>query len=101
MDSLPNSGTPARLSVGWGIPGAIAGGIGDLLSGTTGAGAMSGAATTGILGPIAQARIISSPRVQQYLGNQRLAGPLNAGTGRAAGAVARALMLPAELPAGR
>jgi hypothetical protein len=97
MDALPNSGTPARLSVGWGIPGAIAGGIGDLLSGTPGSGTMSGAAATGILGPMAQARIISSPRMQQYLGNQRLAGPLNAGAGRSAGAVARALMLPAEM----
>jgi hypothetical protein len=72
MDPLPNSGTPARLGVAQpNVTNLIVGGV------------------TG--------RIVGSEPMQGYLGNQLLAGPLNAMGRTRPGMVARALMLPAEM----
>lgn len=72
MKPLPNSGTPARLA--WTtVPSAMGGAGGAVLGGQGGAaaGMVAGAVAPGITG-----RVMMSPPVQAYLGNQAIAAPL-------------------------
>ena len=73
LERLPNSGTPARLNV-------------------------SSPSLTGLMIGGTAGRVVGSPGMQGYLGNQLLADELRAYGRTRPGAVARALMLPAEMP---
>jgi hypothetical protein len=73
MGILPNSGTPARLNV-------------------------TSQALTGMLMGGAMGRTVGNPVAQAYLGNQLLAGPLNAMGRTRPGLVARSLALPIQMP---
>jgi len=77
MKDLPNSGTPARLTM-QNMPAALATGMLSHMGGGDPAMSLSAAMAGGIAGPALQSRIVSNPIIQAYFANQALAAPLNA-----------------------